>query len=356
MDTTSKRLHLRDLAEEDWPALHALRTNPAVYRYNHFGPESEAETRAWIRATMVHNNLTPRLSHNCSIVLKVTGEVIGWIGFGLPNPGKAIHSDLTFGYALLPAFWNQGYMSEALRAMLDFAFTTTDATSISDTCDVRNVGSARVMEKAGLRQVERFTDFDEKAGEPSESYRYRIVRSEWEVSKRHFKGEIYPATPADIAEMRASFPDWGARQKHEDRWQQQQQGKALYLVAGQEGHPVGHAFLKWQGATDAHIVERRTMPCPDIEDIFVLSNWRSQGIGTMLISVAEELSIERSFQHIGLSVGIENPTAQRLYARLGFQDAGFGVYAEQGTYLDEQGYTQTWEEHCLYLIKKLTLG
>ena len=192
MDITSERLHIRDFASEDWLALHALRIDPAVYRYNHFGPESEEETRIWIRETMVHNNLTPRLSHNCSIVLKASGAVIGWIGFGLPSPGKEVHADLSFGYALLPDFWQQEYATEALQAMLDFAFTTTAANSISGTCDVRNIASARVMEKAGLRQVERFADYDEKADEPTESYRYRILRDEWEANKREFKGEIHP--------------------------------------------------------------------------------------------------------------------------------------------------------------------
>lgn len=179
MDVTSARLYIRDLAAADWPALHALRTDPAVYRYNHFGPETEEETRTWIRETMVHNNLMPRLSHNCSIILKATGQVIGWIGFGLPSAGKAAYSDLSFGYALLPAFWYQGHMTEALQLLLTFAFTTTDVNSIADTCDARNIGSARVMEKAGLRLVEHFIDQDDQTGEPVAFYRYRILRSEW---------------------------------------------------------------------------------------------------------------------------------------------------------------------------------
>jgi len=184
MEITSARLQIRDLAPADWPALHALRTDPLVYRYNHFGPESEEETRTWIRETMVHNNLTPRLSHNCSIILRATGQVIGWIGFGLPSADKAAHSDLSFGYALLPAFWKQGYMTEALQLLLTFAFTTTDASSISDTCDARNLGSARVMEKAGLRLVDQFMDLDDQTGEPVTCYRYRLLRSEWAAKHR----------------------------------------------------------------------------------------------------------------------------------------------------------------------------
>lgn len=207
MNITSERLHLRDLAEEDWPALHALRTDPAVYRFNHFGPECVEETRTWIYETIASNNSSPRFSHNCSIMLQITSKVIGWIGFGPPSPANAAHGDIDFGYALLPTFWNQGYTTEALRSMIDFAFNNTTADSIFGTCDIRNPASARVMEKAGLRQVERFADFDDKAGEASESYRYRIQRSEWEASKRQFKGKISLATSAEIAEMTASFPD-----------------------------------------------------------------------------------------------------------------------------------------------------
>ncbi|MBX3014956.1 MAG: GNAT family N-acetyltransferase [Caldilineaceae bacterium] len=189
MDVTTTRLHIRDLSEADWPALHALRTDPAVYRYNHFGPESEEATRQWIQATMDHNSRSPRLSHNCSIVLQATAQVIGWIGFGRPSADKAQYSDLSFGYALLPAYWGQGYMTEALQALLTFVFTTTSADSIADTCDVRNTGSARVMTKAGLRQVERFAAWDDKTNQPTASYRYRIQRAEWEARQSPSKQE-----------------------------------------------------------------------------------------------------------------------------------------------------------------------
>lgn len=227
MDITTPRLHIRDLQPEDWPALHALRSDPAVYRYNHFGPETAAETRTWIHETMVHNNMMLRSSHNCSILLRATGEVMGWIGFGAPSPGKERYCDLSFGYALLPEFWNQGYMSEALQAMLTFAFTITDAQTISDTCDVRNLGSARVMEKAGLRLIERFVTTDDQTGEPTHSYRYVIRREDWEASQRRPAVAISPATPEDILYLENNFPDWGARQKHGERWQRQQAGAAV---------------------------------------------------------------------------------------------------------------------------------
>jgi [ribosomal protein S5]-alanine N-acetyltransferase len=55
-----------------------------------------------------------------------------------------------FGYVLARPFWGQGLMTEALRAVLDFAFSLPGMYRVWAVCDVENVGSARVMEKAGL--------------------------------------------------------------------------------------------------------------------------------------------------------------------------------------------------------------
>src|SRR4051812_17295095 len=106
MDIKTTRLHIRDLIEADWPALHALRTDPVVYRFNHFGPETVDATQRWIKATMYYNQQPSRDSHNCSMILRATGQVIGWIGFGSSSLREASYSDVDFGYALLPAFWN----------------------------------------------------------------------------------------------------------------------------------------------------------------------------------------------------------------------------------------------------------
>ncbi len=56
---------------------------------------------------------------------------------------------------------------------------------------------------------------------------------------------------------------------------------------------------------------------------------------------------------MGLGVGIENVRACSLYERRGYKDSGFGEYRESGRYVDENGREQSWEETCVYLIKRL---
>ena len=85
------------------------------------------------------------------------------------------------GYVLNRRYWGQGYMAEAVRAIVDFGFRELGMNRIQARCDVPNIGSARVMEKVGmtfegvLRQqlFEKGTFHDIKI--------YSILRSEWEA-------------------------------------------------------------------------------------------------------------------------------------------------------------------------------
>ena len=56
------------------------------------------------------------------------------------------------GYWIGKPFWNQGYATEAGRAVVDFAFTQLGLHKIVGTYLTRNPASGRVMQKIGLTQ------------------------------------------------------------------------------------------------------------------------------------------------------------------------------------------------------------
>jgi [ribosomal protein S5]-alanine N-acetyltransferase len=174
----TKRLILRDLLAEDESALHQLRSNPAVTQYiDYIKSETEADTYQWLRGTIMHNARMPRLSYNLAIVRQMDNQVMGWIGIGQPSDPTS--GDLDFGYALLPDFWGQGYMSEALEALLGYAFESLGAQRIFGECEVVNEASARVMEKVGLHLETRRWERKESTEKLSETLRYVIRREEW---------------------------------------------------------------------------------------------------------------------------------------------------------------------------------
>ena len=54
------------------------------------------------------------------------------------------------GYVLGEKFWNKGYMTEALDAVIAYLFDATAVNRIEATHDIANPGSGKVMEKAGM--------------------------------------------------------------------------------------------------------------------------------------------------------------------------------------------------------------
>lgn len=83
------------------------------------------------------------------------------------------------GYVLARAHWGQGYMTEALKALIAWALKQKEIFRIWAVCDIDNVASARVMEKAGMERegvLRRWSVHPNLSPEPRDSYCYAIVK------------------------------------------------------------------------------------------------------------------------------------------------------------------------------------
>jgi [ribosomal protein S5]-alanine N-acetyltransferase len=173
MYAETTRLIIRDLQMDDEADCHAFLSDPQVTEYMHYNIKTEADTREWLEAIIDPNSRQPRFSHNCGIVLRENGQVIGHIGIGAPSERKAHIGDYDFGYCLNRNYWGHGYMSEAVAALFKFAFTELDAATLFAECRVPNRASARVMEKVGMHLDSELVD----DGIPH--LRYIIRKDEW---------------------------------------------------------------------------------------------------------------------------------------------------------------------------------
>jgi [ribosomal protein S5]-alanine N-acetyltransferase len=79
------------------------------------------------------------------LCLKGTDSPIGSIGVTLEPGGRAL-----FGYALAQKFWGRGLASEALAFLIAWALAQPTIYRAWAFCDVENLASVRVMEKAGM--------------------------------------------------------------------------------------------------------------------------------------------------------------------------------------------------------------
>ena len=69
------------------------------------------------------------------IELKVTHEQVGSIGYTVVDDtpvGKIVHP----GYFAYPKFWGNGYTSEALKKLLEFAFTENNVYRVTAGCNI----------------------------------------------------------------------------------------------------------------------------------------------------------------------------------------------------------------------------
>jgi len=119
---------------------------------------------------------------------------------------------------------------------------------------------------------------------------------------------------------------------------------STYLIAWNGEEPVGHAHLAWRGTH---------LRLPEIQDMFVLPELRERGIGTTLVHAAEQAARDRGWERISLSVSRDgNPTARRLYERLGYTDAGVAPVRTVGV-IQLRGQPFHVDDTLLYLTKTL---
>ena len=86
---------------------------------------------------------------------------------------------LEIGYVLARSFWRKGYMTEALRAVIEWAFAQPDIFRVQAVCDVENIDSAHVMEKAGMTcdgLLRRYVLHPNISNEPRDAYLYALVK------------------------------------------------------------------------------------------------------------------------------------------------------------------------------------
>jgi RimJ/RimL family protein N-acetyltransferase len=83
------------------------------------------------------------------------------------------------GYALARSYWGNGYMTEVVKNIVDWALKQQGIYRVWSVCDVDNRASARVMEKAGMKRegvLRRWSMHPTISEAPRDSYCYSITK------------------------------------------------------------------------------------------------------------------------------------------------------------------------------------
>ncbi|MEJ2747495.1 MAG: GNAT family N-acetyltransferase [Anaerolineae bacterium] len=144
----TKRLFLREFVFEDWTAVYAYQSDPLYLRYYDWIERSEADVREFVQVFLDWQRERPRTKFQLAIIHLADNRLIGNCGIRVNNQAQR---EANIGYELDSRYWDQGYATEAARAILQFGFAELNMQRIWAKCVAENVGSARVLEKIGMR-------------------------------------------------------------------------------------------------------------------------------------------------------------------------------------------------------------
>lgn len=86
------------------------------------------------------------------MVLKDNKTIIGDIGFkGTPDE----NGDVEIGYGIIEDEQGKGYGFEALKSMIDWAFSQDKVRAVKADCLINNAPSIRILEKVGMKEIKR---------------------------------------------------------------------------------------------------------------------------------------------------------------------------------------------------------
>ena len=171
------RLLLRPLEAPDAPALFAIFSDPRVMRY--------WNTRPWTAIEQAHVVIArDRVAMPAGEHLRLgieRGEDKALIGTCQLYGFNAQCRRAELGYSLAYSAWGQGYMNEALTALLDYSFTELNLHRVEADVDPRNEASARCLERLGFVREGYLRERWIVAGEVSDTAFYGLLRSDWEA-------------------------------------------------------------------------------------------------------------------------------------------------------------------------------
>ena len=171
----TNRICLRWISAADTDAFYAIYSNLEVMRYWSTPPLADREAAANL-IKKIQADWKRRLILKWGIARRTDNQLIGSLTlFNLDFN----HRRAEIGYALGREYWGQGYMNEALQALLAYAFETLDFHRIEADIDPRNTASIKTVERLGFKREGYLRERWQTNGEIQDAFFYGLLRQEW---------------------------------------------------------------------------------------------------------------------------------------------------------------------------------
>jgi ribosomal-protein-alanine N-acetyltransferase len=164
-----KNVNLRIMEKEDLSVLQEWDNNPEFLgEYEPLRQETITELEK------TYDNLKDA---QWFFVQKKDGTKIGYVAHFLAA------GETELGYFIIPNERSKGYVSEAIRIMVDYLFLSKDVVRVQAKADPENIASWKALEKAGFKREGVLRKTFYCRGKWRDDYIYSILREEWKEPK-----------------------------------------------------------------------------------------------------------------------------------------------------------------------------
>lgn len=167
------RLIIRNITIDDVNDFYEYMSLECTAKYEAFEPLTYDECIASVMRRC-------RMDNVFAVVLKENGKMIGDINYSLDE-----YDTYELGYDFNPNYCNQGYATEACRAVIDYIFKERNGRRVYAECNDDNFPSIRLLERLRFRRegyfIEDVAFKKDREGNPIyiNSYSYAILKREW---------------------------------------------------------------------------------------------------------------------------------------------------------------------------------
>lgn len=172
----TERLLIRRITAADVNEIMALRGNPDTMKFVPRPLVTNVE-EAMEHFKMIDDKIEHNIGINWAITLKGNPKLIGIIGHYRIQPENH-RSEI--GYMILPEYNGQGFVPEAVKALLIYGFDDLQMHSIEAVINPENKASERVLQKSGFVKEAHFIENEYYNGKFYDSVIYSLL-------KRNFK-------------------------------------------------------------------------------------------------------------------------------------------------------------------------
>jgi RimJ/RimL family protein N-acetyltransferase len=172
----TEQLTIRALRPDDGADIHAIYADPEVSRYLYTEPMDAEAGRRYAAERCDPVIGTDGDGVNLAAELRGTGQVVATFYISLVS---TTHAQGEIGYVVSPEYAGRGLATQGALAVLSIGFERWDLHRMIGRCDARNLASAAVLRRVGMRQEALFRENEWVKGEWTDELVFAILAEDW---------------------------------------------------------------------------------------------------------------------------------------------------------------------------------